>query len=214
MFTVSHISYEHTVHHSSKEQCIEVLPWGTYIVPCIPSCNHSAVVLDKLVSLQEELSNIFSNRHFHSCSTPIHLEMEAPESRSSSVPNSGRLGKQPALCAGEILLVSEEDRQYSSTFLCEQLLPRFIEKFLAASTVVQMDYKSFQWTQPIFYGHRGSSQGTESWCDFVIGIPHAPCSAFAPASKTWHRVTTSEGMKHWLSNTTIRTQCVGHLVGR
>ena len=111
MFTVSHISYEHTVHHSSKEQCIEVLPWGTYIVPCIPSCNHSAVVLEKLVSLQEELSNIFSNRHFHSCFTPILLEMEAPESRSSSVPNSGLLGKQPALCAGEVLLVSEEDRQ-------------------------------------------------------------------------------------------------------
>ena len=84
MFTVSHINNEHTVHHSSKVQCIEVLPWGTYIVPCIPSCNHSAVVLDKLVRLQEELSSIFSNRHFHFCSTPMHLEMKAPESRSST----------------------------------------------------------------------------------------------------------------------------------
>ena len=111
MFTVSHINNVHTVHHSSKEQCIEFLPWGSYIVPCIPSCNHSAVVLDKLVWLQEELSSIYSNRHFHFCSTPIHLEMEAPESRSSSVPNSDRLGKQPALCAGEVLLLSEEDRQ-------------------------------------------------------------------------------------------------------
>ena len=93
MFTVSHINNVHTVHHSSKEQCIEFLPWGTYIDPFISSCNHSAVVLDKLVWLQEE------------------LEMEAPESRSSCVPNSDQLGKQPALCVGEVLLVSEEDRQ-------------------------------------------------------------------------------------------------------
>jgi len=110
MFTVSHINNEHTVHHSSKEQCIEAMPWSTYIVPCIPSCTYSAVVHDKLVWLQEELSRIFSNRYFHFCSTPIHLGMEAPESRSSSVSYSDRLGKQPALC-GEVLLVSEEDRQ-------------------------------------------------------------------------------------------------------
>ena len=77
----------------------------------MPSCNHSAVVLDKIVWLQEELSSIFSNRHFQSGPTHIHLEMEAQESRSSSVPNSDRIGKQPALCAGEVLLVLEEDRQ-------------------------------------------------------------------------------------------------------
>ena len=87
------------------------------------------------MSLQKELSSIFSSRHYHSCSTPIHLEMEAPESRSSSVPNSDRLGEQPALCAGEVLFVSEDN---SSTFLCE-LLPRSNGKFLAASTVVQQD---------------------------------------------------------------------------
>ena len=62
--------------------------------------------------------------------------MEAPESRSSSVPNSDRFGEQPALCAGYVLLVSEDD---SSTFLCE-LLPRSIDKFLAASTVVHNTY--------------------------------------------------------------------------
>ena len=59
MFTMLHISCEHTVHHSSKEKCIEVLSWGTYIVLRNVYCSHSAVVHDKLVSLQKELSSIF-----------------------------------------------------------------------------------------------------------------------------------------------------------
>ena len=55
MFTVSRISYE----HRSKEECIGVLPWGTCIVLRNLYCSHSAVVHDKLVSLQKELSSIF-----------------------------------------------------------------------------------------------------------------------------------------------------------
>ena len=87
------------------------------------------------------------------------------------------------LCVLEKCCLCRRKTVNSSTFLCEQPLPGFIDKFLAASTVVQQDYKSFQWTQPIFYGLRGSIQGTESWCDFVMRTPYVPCSPFAPASK-------------------------------
>ena len=120
----------------------------------------------------------------HFCSTPIHLEMEAPESRSSSVPNSDTGLVSSPLCVLDKCCLCRWKTVNSSTFLSEQLLPGSIDKFLAGSTVVQQDYKSSQWTQPIFYGLRGSSQGTESWCDFVNCIPYVPCSPFAPASKT------------------------------
>ena len=57
MFTVSHISYELTAHYSSKEECIEVLSWGTCIVLRNLYCSHGAVVHDKLGSIQKELSS-------------------------------------------------------------------------------------------------------------------------------------------------------------
>ena len=105
MFTVSHIHYEHTVHHSSKEPALRYLhsPMHPVLQPQRSSSRQACVTSGRVVQyiFQPPFSFLLH---------PIHLEMEAPESRSSSVPNSGRLGKQPALCAGKVLLVSEEDR--------------------------------------------------------------------------------------------------------
>ena len=66
--------------------------------------------------------------------------MEGPKSQSSSVPNSDRLGEQTALCAGKVLLVSEDN---TSTFLCE-LLPQSIDTFWTARlAIVSVDTANY-----------------------------------------------------------------------
>ena len=92
----------------------------------------------------------------------------------------------------------------------------FLARFTSscAGAIVQQDHKSIQRFHPLVNGtwvwH--GTQGAKCWCDVFIVGPGVPCSLLAPAAKTGHLVTTSEGVEHWQGHTSVRTESFGNLM--
>ena len=210
--SVSHVT-QSTVHCTDKELYTEEPPTGICSILCSSSCSHIARVSYKLLMLLVGSSRLYSIHHQASCSSPIHLVTEALE-------RGHHLGPTVTSLVGSSLGVLDEcslcRRQTinSSVFLSEQLFPCLVHTFLCAGAIVQQDHKSLQWLHLVINGtwvwH--GTQGTECWCDASISGLAVPCSLLASAAKTGHHVTTSEGMEHQQSHTSVRTKSFGYLM--